>query len=163
MMMLRTLSLVGVLVLLSVTHSMALSTSHSNVKHQHQSTTRRQWAATAAAFLVGTTVTTTIGMTAAPAVVHAAEDNVVMTEEEMAARVARKLALQKSAANPNRSSLPVGATDVRSDVNPEAAVNLRSRSLVENAKVSFEKQEEMKKRDKTQKREDMCEMLGRGC
>eukprot|EP00550_Attheya_septentrionalis_P009686 CAMPEP_0198282192 /NCGR_PEP_ID=MMETSP1449-20131203/2037_1 /TAXON_ID=420275 /ORGANISM="Attheya septentrionalis, Strain CCMP2084" /LENGTH=101 /DNA_ID=CAMNT_0043978335 /DNA_START=206 /DNA_END=511 /DNA_ORIENTATION=+ len=101
-------------------------------------------------------------MTAAPTVVHAAEDNVVMTEEEMAARVARKLALQKSAASTKRS-LPVGATDVRSDVNPEASVNLRSRSLVENAKVTLEKQGEMKKRDKVQKREDMCEMLGRGC
>eukprot|EP00978_Attheya_sp_CCMP212_P048964 scaffold598648_cov43-Attheya_sp.AAC.1 len=84
----------------------------------------------------------------------------------MAARVARKLALQKSAASTSskRSSLPgSAATDVRSDVNPEAAVNLRSRSLVENAVATLEKQEEMKKRDKIQKREDMCEMLGRGC
>ena len=52
---------------------------------------------------------------------------------------------------------------IRSDFNPEAAANLRSRSFVENAKATLASQEELKKRDKKQKREDMCEMLGRGC
>ena len=42
----------------------------------------------------------------------------------------------------------VSSLDVRSDINPEASQNLRSKSMVENAKASLEKQEEMKKRDK---------------
>lgn len=52
---------------------------------------------------------------------------------------------------------------MRSDVNPEAAVSLRSKSVIDNAKSSLQKQEELKKRNKAQKREDLCEMLGRGC
>lgn len=56
-----------------------------------------------------------------------------------------------------------GASDIRSDVNPDAGVNLRSRSALENAKIAMDKQKEMKGRKTAQKREDMCEMLGRGC
>lgn len=89
---------------------------------------------------------------------NAAEDNVVLTDEEMAARVARKMDLLRG----SKSGGPtVRATDVRSDVNPEAAANLRSRSAVENARIAMEKQREMKNRDTAQKREDLCEMLGR--
>lgn len=88
----------------------------------------------------------------------------------MAARIARKMELL----NKSKSSGGGGGgggdglgrepvTDIRSDVNPDAAVNLRSRSAVENAKIAMEKQKEMKARSNTQKREDLCEMLGRGC
>ena len=52
---------------------------------------------------------------------------------------------------------------IRSDFNPEAAVALRSRTFAENAKATLAKQEELKKRDAKQKRDDLCEMLGRGC
>lgn len=93
---------------------------------------------------------------------NAAEDNQVLSDEEMAARIARKMELlQKSKSGGGGAT--GRATDIRSDVNPEAAVNLRSRSAIENAKIAMEKQKEMKMRDKTQKREDLCEMLGRGC
>ena len=93
---------------------------------------------------------------------NAAEDNQVLSDEEMAARIARKMELlQKSKGGGGGAT--GRATDIRSDVNPEAAVNLRSRSAIENAKLAMEKQKEMKMRDKTQKREDLCEMLGRGC
>lgn len=81
----------------------------------------------------------------------------------MAARVARKMELLKKAKGAGGGGPTGKATDIRSDVNPEAAVNLRSRSALENAKIAMEKQKEMKTRDSTQKREDMCEMLGRGC
>ena len=92
---------------------------------------------------------------------HAAEDNQVLTDDEMAARVARKMELLR--ASKSSAGATARATDVRSDVNPEAAASLRSRSAVENAKIAMEKQKEMKSRDKAQKREDLCEMLGRGC
>eukprot|EP00584_Thalassiosira_punctigera_P006525 CAMPEP_0172535470 /NCGR_PEP_ID=MMETSP1067-20121228/7465_1 /TAXON_ID=265564 ORGANISM="Thalassiosira punctigera, Strain Tpunct2005C2" /NCGR_SAMPLE_ID=MMETSP1067 /ASSEMBLY_ACC=CAM_ASM_000444 /LENGTH=166 /DNA_ID=CAMNT_0013320403 /DNA_START=8 /DNA_END=508 /DNA_ORIENTATION=+ len=93
---------------------------------------------------------------------NAAEDNQVLSDEEMAARVARKMELLRSAKS--NAGGPAGrATDIRSDVNPEAAANLRSRSAIENAKIAMEKQKEMKSRDQAQKREDLCEMLGRGC
>lgn len=75
------------------------------------------------------------------------------------------------------------------DYNPEASANLRSKSIEQNLKESLAKQAEhnqsaahyieklvivrslpacglqaeLKKRDKKQKREDLCEMLGRGC
>ena len=80
----------------------------------------------------------------------------------MAARVARKMELLRASKSGGGSST-VKATDVRSDVNPEAAVNLRSRSAIENAKIAMDKQKELKNRDQAQKREDLCEMLGRGC
>lgn len=84
---------------------------------------------------------------------------VVLTEEEMASRVARKQELLRA-----KGAAPQGsATDVRSDVNPEAGITLRSRSIEDNLKASLAKQDELKKRDKKQKRDDMCEMLGRGC
>ena len=95
-----------------------------------------------------------------PPPAFAAEDGQALTDEEMAARIARKLELQKGTYVKNR---PVSSTEARSDVNPQAAVNLRSRSTVDNAKIALEKQQELKKRDKMQKRDDLCEMLGRGC
>ena len=86
----------------------------------------------------------------------------------MAARVARKQALLKASkpsGGPRDNTLPVGAAvnDIRSDVNPEAGENLRNRSVVENAKIALEKQNEMRGRNKMQKRDDLCEMFGRGC
>mmetsp|Transcript_19260 Transcript_19260/g.31927 ORF Transcript_19260/g.31927 Transcript_19260/m.31927 type:complete len:155 (-) Transcript_19260:406-870(-) len=112
----------------------------------------RGWAsATAAAFL-------TAGLPPA----QAADDNQVLSDEEMAARVARKMELLQAGKGP-RGARPIRATDVRSDVNPEAGESLRARSAVDNAKIAMEKQAEMKNRDKAQKREDLCEMLGRGC
>lgn len=89
----------------------------------------------------------------------------VLTEEEMAERVARKAALLR-AQDSGRSLVGSGSlyeSDIRSDVNPEAGVNLRSRSVVENARAAMAKQDEMAKRDKQKKRDDLCEMLGRGC
>lgn len=97
---------------------------------------------------------------------NAAEDNQVLTDEEMAARIARKMELLRASKSGGGGSGggPTGrATDIRSDINPEAAVNLRSRSALENAKIAMEKQKELKTRDNAQKREDLCEMLGRGC
>ena len=44
-----------------------------------------------------------------------------------------------------------------------AKVALRGRSVIDNAKTALAKQDELKKRDKKQKRDDLCEMLGRGC
>ena len=92
---------------------------------------------------------------------NAAEDNQVLTDEEMAARIARKMELLRASKS---GGGPTGrTTDIRSDINPEASVNLRSRSAIENAKIAMEKQKELKTRDNAQKREDLCEMLGRGC
>ena len=85
----------------------------------------------------------------------------------MAARIARKMELlQKSKAGGSgggSGGIKSPYSDIRSDINPEAAVNLRSRSAVDNAKIAMEKQKEMKSRDNAKKREDLCEMLGRGC
>ena len=85
----------------------------------------------------------------------------------MAARIARKMELLQKSKAGGSSGGGVGIkspySDIRSDINPEAAVNLRSRSAVENAKIAMEKQKEMKSRDNAKKREDLCEMLGRGC
>mmetsp|Transcript_19415 Transcript_19415/g.29393 ORF Transcript_19415/g.29393 Transcript_19415/m.29393 type:complete len:148 (+) Transcript_19415:124-567(+) len=90
-----------------------------------------------------------------------AEEGVALTEEEMAARIAKKQELLRRAKS--GEAPPAAASDIRSDVNPSAGVNLRNRSLAENAKNALDKQKEMEKRDKRQKREDLCEMLGRGC
>ncbi|EJK45797.1 hypothetical protein THAOC_35567, partial [Thalassiosira oceanica] len=96
-----------------------------------------------------------------PVVANAEEDNKVLSDEEMEARIKRKMELL---AAKKSSGAPTGrATDIRSDVNPDAAVNLRSRSAIENAKIAMDRQKELKNRDKAQKREDLCEMLGRGC
>ena len=84
----------------------------------------------------------------------------VLTEEEMAARVARKQELLRRSVSPSDY---VSATDVRSDINPDAAVALRGRSVGDNLKASLAKQDELKSRSKKQKRDDLCEMLGRGC
>ena len=56
-----------------------------------------------------------------------------------------------------------GITDIRSDVNPEAGENLRKATLEQNMKKNLAKQAEMKNKSKLEKREDLCEMLGRGC
>ena len=88
-----------------------------------------------------------------------------LTEEEMEARVARKMELLR--AQSRRSSAPGGGSALdsylQSDINPEAGANLRSRGMLENAKASLAKQAEIKTRSKAQKRDDLCEMLGRGC
>lgn len=104
------------------------------------------------------------GVMLTPGSAVAEGDNVILTEEEMAARIARKMELQRKASR-GESLTPSSAytADIRSDVNPEAGVDLRSRSFVENTKIAISKQEEMNKRDKQQKRDDLCEMLGRGC
>lgn len=81
----------------------------------------------------------------------------------MAARIARKMELLQKSKSGGGGGPSGSATDIRSDINPEAAVNLRSRSAVENAKIALEKQKELKTRDNAKKREDLCEMLGRGC
>ena len=99
----------------------------------------------------------------------------VMSDEEKA-RVQRKMELLRAKSGGAPAPKPsVDAqtgmqmnqqffeNNMRSDYNPEAAAALRSRSFVENAKATLASQEELKKRDKKQKREDMCEMLGRGC
>ena len=94
----------------------------------------------------------------------------VLTDEEMEARVARKMELLRAASGKGGKSSAANAglasgldSSRRSDINPDAAVQLRSRSVIDNAKVAMAKQDEMKKRDKKQKRDDLCEMLGRGC
>mmetsp|Transcript_7020 Transcript_7020/g.10346 ORF Transcript_7020/g.10346 Transcript_7020/m.10346 type:complete len:153 (-) Transcript_7020:455-913(-) len=97
------------------------------------------------------------------ATAYAAEDNQALTDEEMAARIARKMELLKAQKANSGGPARGLATDIRSDVNPDAAANLRSRSAIENAKIAMEKQKEIKNRGNTQKREDLCEMLGRGC
>jgi hypothetical protein len=54
---------------------------------------------------------------------NAAEDNQVLTDEEMAARIARKMELLRASKSGGGSGGPTGrATDIRSDINPEAAV-----------------------------------------
>lgn len=85
---------------------------------------------------------------------------VALTEEQMAARVARKQELLRKKTG---GGAVVSGLDVRSDVNPEAGVALRSRSIEDNLRDTLKKQEEMKTRGTKQKRDDMCEMLGRGC
>ena len=104
----------------------------------------------------------------------------MLTDAEMEARVARKMELLRAsarggggggggAAGGSGPAAPNGGlgnlldSSARSDYNPEAAVNLRSRSAIDNAKIAMSKNEELKKRDKQQKRDDLCEMLGRGC
>jgi hypothetical protein len=97
---------------------------------------------------------------------NAEEGAAPLTDEEMAARIAKKMALKAKVGKPaadGADAIPSTAAAIRSDVNPAAAVSLRSRSLAENAKTSLSKQQEMSARDKKQKREDLCEMLGRGC
>ena len=90
----------------------------------------------------------------------------MLTEEEMAARVRRKQELLKAKSSGGAfGGVTASGLDgsIRSDFNPDAGVDLRSRSVLENTKYALAKQEEMKKRDKKQKRDDLCEMLGRGC
>ena len=131
---------------------------------------RRDWTAAA----LGTMMTGT--MIATTSAAWAGEDNVTLTDDEMAAKVAKKLALLNGTASSSGSSggsgagssgfgadLPTGAMNIRSDINPEAGQNLRSKTSLENMQLALEKQKELKNRSKTQKRDDLCEMLGRGC
>ena len=106
----------------------------------------------------------TSAMLAAPLAAEEPQPMVMLTEEEMAARVARKLELQRAAARGTAGSGNRGLDgSIRSDINPEASLNLRSRGIVENARASLAKQDELKTRTRAQKRDDLCEMLGRGC
>mmetsp|Transcript_5474 Transcript_5474/g.10419 ORF Transcript_5474/g.10419 Transcript_5474/m.10419 type:complete len:151 (+) Transcript_5474:2-454(+) len=137
-----------------------LCTSHYNsaLAFSQESSSRRQTFASVAATFAGAAAAAVTGF---PKPSLAAEDNTVLTDEEMAARVARKMELLQ--ARKSGGGRLVSATDVRSDVNPEAGENLRARSAIENARIAMEKQNEMKNRSKQQKRDDLCEMLGRGC
>merc|ERR1712157_74794 len=69
----------------------------------------------------------------------AAEDSVALTDEEMAARVAK----MKELRNGKKSN-----GQKEQGINPEAGANLRSRSALENAKLALQKQKELKNRDK---------------
>ena len=73
----------------------------------------------------------------------------------MAARVARKEELLKAKRKGGGQKIP--------GVNSNAGANLRSRLAIENAKIAMEKQKEMKSRDKMERRDNLCKMLGRGC
>ena len=85
-----------------------------------------------------------------------------LTDDEAAdAARTRQLAQQQDIQRGGFASTLSGG--IRSDYNPEAGANLRSRSMVDNAKSTLAKQDEMKKRKSKQKRDDLCEMLGRGC
>ena len=90
-------------------------------------------------------------------------------DEAEAARIARKLELQKKsmaggAAPPAESAyrrdgqLPDDALNVRSDFNPEAGQNLRSRTLSQSYDLEKRREKEYKRT-----RDDLCEVLGRGC
>ena len=95
-----------------------------------------------------------------PPAVSAAEPEapVVLTDEEMAARVRRKQELLRE-----RQLGLIKGTDLPPDYNPEAGTNLRAKSIGQNLKESLEKQKELKQRKTSLKRDDLCEMLGRGC
>jgi hypothetical protein len=100
------------------------------------------------------------------------EPMVMLTDEEMAARVARKQELLRAQSAKKakdaqflfngdyqrgvRSNQQMLDGSIRSDVNPEAGEALRSRSFLENARATLAKQDELKNRDKLQKREDLC-------
>jgi hypothetical protein len=146
------------LLLLSTILLSAPGITNALVSNQPQTNRRAFMSASTAAVTAASLIL--INTNIAPA--QAAEDNAVLTDNEMAARIARKKELlQRSKSGDNGP--PAAASDIRSDVNPNAGVNLRNRSLGENAKVALEKQNELAKRNKKQKGEDMCEMLGRGC
>ena len=85
-------------------------------------------------------------------------DFVTITDEEMAARVRRKQELLRE-----RQLGLIKGTDLPPDYNPEAGANLRAKSIGQNLKESLEKQKELKQRKPSLKRDDLCEMLGRGC
>ena len=65
----------------------------------------------------------------------------------MAARVARKQELLRAQARGGGGGGGNGGMDgyIASDINPEAGVNLRARSAIDNAKIALAKQEELKK------------------
>lgn len=154
-------SLSAILVLLSaLSCSQALSTHPANQHPSQKNAISNRRDAFSSIFSIGAASAVAF---LPLSIANAAEDNQVLTDDEMAARVARKreLLAAKSGGGGGRPS--GSATDIRSDVNPDAGVNLRSRSSVENLKTAMEKQKELKNRDTAQKREDMCEMLGRGC
>ncbi len=103
-------------------------------------------------------VATLAASLASHASVAFADEPVVLTDEEMAARVALKQELLRRKSG--GGGMPITSEP---DYNPAAGVNLRSRSIGENFLIEKEKQDEYKKRDKMQRRDDMCELLGRGC
>ncbi len=82
-----------------------------------------------------------------------AQEILLLTDEELRERTRQKL----EKAQQSRGG------DAPLDYNPEAGVNLRAKTIEQNLKESLAKQAELKKRDTKQKREDLCEMLGRGC
>mmetsp|Transcript_83320 Transcript_83320/g.130072 ORF Transcript_83320/g.130072 Transcript_83320/m.130072 type:complete len:195 (+) Transcript_83320:37-621(+) len=49
------------------------------------------------------------------------------------------------------------------DNNPDAGINMRGRSYVENTKRAMEFNERLNKMSEKEKKEELCEMLGRGC
>ena len=84
------------------------------------------------------------------------------------AKLERKKQLQNAKAAsppPGISGLPEDAVvaNIRSDINPEAGENLRKMTLEQNLKRSQAIQSSIKNRSTAEKREDLCEMLGRGC
>mmetsp|Transcript_26252 Transcript_26252/g.37492 ORF Transcript_26252/g.37492 Transcript_26252/m.37492 type:complete len:164 (+) Transcript_26252:34-525(+) len=163
-MMLSTMKFLAAFLTSSLCLESASALSLSPSTKQQKTISRRD--AAASIFSIGVT-TTTAFFTPIAQNANAAEDNQVLSDEEMAARIARKMELlQKSKAGGGGGGgggVKSPYADIRSDVNPEAAVNLRSRSAVDNAKIAIEKQKELKSRDNAKKREDLCEMLGRGC
>ncbi|KAL7490673.1 hypothetical protein ACHAWT_000227 [Skeletonema menzelii] len=164
----RSLTTTLLTALLCSTDFLASALNIPAAKQSPQPTTISRRDAVASIFSIGVTTTSTAAFfTSTTQTANAAEDNQVLSDEEMAARIARKMELlQKSKAGGGGGGGGGGKSpysDIRSDINPEAAVNLRSRSAVENAKIAMEKQKEMKSRDNAKKREDLCEMLGRGC
>jgi hypothetical protein len=98
----------------------------------------------------------------APAPVPAAPASGPSDEE--AARIAKKLELQKRSAAaavtgavPNPGQLDP-ALAPRNDFNPDACANLRKRTLSQSMAVEKAREKEYKRT-----REDLCEVLGRGC
>ena len=151
------------IILLSITKINGLATGTPKSISQSTSTTSSRRDIIAAGWAAAGAGAASLAFLATPTLVNADEGQAVLSDDEMAARIAYKQALKSGKSPKGRDAIPATASDIRSDVNPDAGVNLRSRSLGENAKNAMEKQKEMKGRNKSQKREDLCEMLGRGC
>ena len=78
---------------------------------------------------------------------------------------ARLLPVRSVSGGEGPSGLPTeqALQNIRSDINPDAGVNLRKATLEENMKRNKAAQASLKNRSSLEKREDLCEMLGRGC
>jgi LPS O-antigen subunit length determinant protein (WzzB/FepE family) len=137
------MKVVVAIVLVWITHANAFGVTETNRRSVLSSLFKVSTASATLAFL--------------PSVSNADE----LSEEEKA-RIARKMELLEASKSGKREVVSSAAA-IRSDINPDAAVSLRSRSALENTKIAMEKQKELKNRNKAQKREDLCEMLGRGC